>query len=104
MTDYEDDPMVYHHVSNGDSVPDCNVATLLNMGNTCFLNSVLYALRFTPTFLHNLHHLLVDLSWINSKLKENKTKTSSLGRNGSAVTGSSWRSASSKDLLSIGLC
>lgn len=101
MSEYPDDHD-YHHVTNGDITPCCKVATLFNMGNTCFLNSVLYTLRFAPTFLHNLHHLLVDLSLISTKLKENKTKTSSLGRNGSAVSGSSWRSASSKDLLSIG--
>lgn len=100
MDDYQEEQV--YHATNGDSMSDYNVATLLNMGNTCFLNSVLYALRFTPTFLHNLHHLLLDLNSINSKLKETKTKTSSLGRNGSAVSGSSWRSASSKDLLSIG--
>lgn len=37
------------------------VATLLNLGNTCFLNSVLYTLRFTPGFAHLLHHLANDL-------------------------------------------
>lgn len=37
------------------------VATLLNLGNTCFLNSVLYTLRFTPGFAHLLHHLASDL-------------------------------------------
>lgn len=38
------------------------VATLLNLGNTCFLNSVLYTLRFTPGFAHLLHHLAADLT------------------------------------------
>ena len=38
------------------------VATLLNLGNTCFLNSVLYTLRFTPGFAHLLHHLASDLN------------------------------------------
>ena len=38
-----------------------SVASLCNLGNTCFLNSVLYTLRFTPGFLHNLHHLTADL-------------------------------------------
>jgi len=37
------------------------VASLANLGNTCFLNSVLYTLRFTPGFLHSLHHLVCDL-------------------------------------------
>jgi len=37
------------------------VASLSNLGNTCFLNSVLYTLRFTPGFLHSLHHLVYDL-------------------------------------------
>ncbi|XP_066152155.1 ubiquitin carboxyl-terminal hydrolase 46 isoform X1 [Euwallacea fornicatus] len=94
----------YHEPTNSDFQPsgECNVAVLTNIGNTCFMNSVVYALRFTPTFLHHLHHLLADLSFVDSKLKEAKAKTSSLGRNGSAVSGSSWRSASSKDLLSIG--
>ena len=33
------------------------IASLANLGNTCFLNSVLYTLRFTPGFCHSLHHL-----------------------------------------------
>lgn len=37
------------------------VASLCNLGNTCFLNSVLYTLRFTPGFLHSLHHMVHDL-------------------------------------------
>lgn len=35
-----------------------DIATLCNIGNTCYLNSVLYTLRFAPNFLHNLHHLV----------------------------------------------
>lgn len=72
------------------------------MGNTCFLNSVLYTLRFAPTFLHNLHHLVGDLALVNSKLSQNKVKSSSLGRNITTITGPSSRSTSSKDLLSLG--
>ncbi|XP_050507044.1 ubiquitin carboxyl-terminal hydrolase 1 [Diabrotica virgifera virgifera] len=88
--------------SNGDAVQESPVATLSNMGNTCFLNSVLYTLRFAPTFLHNLHHLIGDLSLVSSKLNQNKAKTSSLGRNIGSITGPSSRSTSSKDLLSLG--
>lgn len=36
------------------------IATLCNIGNSCYLNSVLYTLRFAPNFLHNLHHLVVE--------------------------------------------
>lgn len=46
------------------------VASLANLGNTCFLNSVLYTLRFTPGFCHNLHHLHQDLA--NSDIKVEK--------------------------------
>lgn len=91
-----------HHRAAGDAIQDCPVATLSNMGNTCFLNSVLYTLRFAPTFLHNLHHLVGDLALVNSKLSQNKAKSSSLGRNIGAITGPSSRSTSSKDLLSLG--
>ncbi|CAH0554027.1 unnamed protein product [Brassicogethes aeneus] len=87
---------------NGEAAQESPVSTLSNMGNTCFLNSVLYTLRFAPTFLHNLHHLIGDLALINSRLSQNKGKTSSLGRNVSAITGPSSRSTSSKDLLSLG--
>lgn len=82
---------------------ECPVATLSNMGNTCFLNSVLYSLRFAPTFLHNLHHLVGDLAVVNSRVAQGRVKSASLGRNvGSIAAGASSRSTSSKDLLSLG--
>lgn len=85
--------------NNHDSLP---VATLSNMGNTCYLNSILYTLRFTPAFLHNLHHLVVDMTLMHSKVNQTKAKSSSLGRNISGISGTSNRSSSSKDLLSLG--
>ncbi|XP_018334903.1 ubiquitin carboxyl-terminal hydrolase 1 [Agrilus planipennis] len=88
--------------SSGDAVLECPVATLSNMGNTCFLNSVIYTLRFAPTFLHNLHHLIGDLALIDARYSHNKAKSSSLGRNITSSSGPSSRSTSSKDLLSLG--
>lgn len=91
------------------------VATLANLGNTCYLNSVLYALRFAPTFLHRLHHLVADLESAcagsgNSTQQQlllqqqRRLKSASLGRSvppGLAGVGGN-RSTSTRDLLAIG--
>jgi ubiquitin carboxyl-terminal hydrolase 1 len=55
-------PLRLEPSSNEKTPPLPPVATLLNLGNTCFLNSVLYTLRFTPGFAHLLHHLATDLT------------------------------------------
>lgn len=80
-----------------------SMASLCNIGNSCYMNSVIYTLRFAPYFLHNLHHLVEDMSQINSR-KENqiKAKSSSLGRNVGSLQGQNARSWSSKDLASLG--
>ncbi|KAL1140878.1 hypothetical protein AAG570_000806 [Ranatra chinensis] len=72
---------------------DCDspITAISNLGNTCFLNSVLYTLRFAPAFMHNLHHLALDL---RDYMSRHTLKCSSLGRGGK-----SW---SSKDLPSLG--
>lgn len=77
------------------------IATLSNLGNTCFLNSILYTLRFTPSFLHNLHHLVGDLAFAEQRLGQAKAKSSSLGRNFANLASSGSRSWSSKDLPSL---
>ncbi|XP_063705037.1 uncharacterized protein LOC134834338 [Culicoides brevitarsis] len=78
------------------------IATLCNIGNSCYLNSVVYTLRFAPLFLHKLHHLIEDMATIYIKLNPTKHKSSSLGRNVSLWQGHSGRSWSSKDLASLG--
>lgn len=78
------------------------IATLCNIGNSCYLNSVVYTLRFAPLFLHKLHHLIEDMATIYIKLNPTKHKSSSLGRNVSLWQGHCGRSWSSKDLASLG--
>ena len=54
------------------------VASLCNLGNTCFLNSVLYTLRFTPGFLHSLHHMIHDLGLNGSGGKSSNKRSNGL--------------------------
>ncbi|ALC47155.1 CG15817 [Drosophila busckii] len=89
---------------NGSSSASINHApamgTLCNIGNTCYLNSVVYTLRFAPHFLHNLHHLIHDLNVVQQTLmRQRNAKSASLGRNVSGnVQLEHARSWSSKDL------
>ncbi|KAI5646550.1 ubiquitin carboxyl-terminal hydrolase domain-containing protein [Phthorimaea operculella] len=92
-----------HHSDGQYSAPQkAPIATLSNLGNTCFLNSVLYTLRYAPRFLHNLHHLVSDLASVEQKLGSIRLKSSSLGRSASSLAAPGARSWSSKDLLSLG--
>lgn len=77
------------------------MATLCNIGNTCYLNSVVYTLRFAPQFVHNLHHLIVDLSNVQQNIVKHRAKSSSLGRNMNIAQMENARSWSSKDLASL---
>lgn len=79
-----------------------SIATLCNIGNSCYLNSVIYTLRFAPYFPHKLHHLVDDMRQVYQKIGQHKLKSSSLGRNVSGLQGQSGRSWSSKDLASLG--
>lgn len=78
-----------------------SIATLCNIGNSCYLNSVIYTLRFAPHFLHKLHHLVEDMRQVYMRISQHKVKSSSLGRNVSGVQNQNGRSWSSKDLVSL---
>lgn len=89
-------------VGNGSAINHApTMGTLCNIGNTCYLNSVVYTLRFAPQFLHNLHHLLSDLNALQQNIARARAKSSSLGRGISAVHMENARSWSSKDLASM---
>lgn len=89
-------------VGNGSAINHApTMGTLCNIGNTCYLNSVVYTLRFAPQFLHNLHHLLADLNALQQNIARARAKSSSLGRGISAVHMENARSWSSKDLASM---
>lgn len=80
-----------------------SMGSLCNIGNSCYMNSVIYTLRYTPLFLHNLHHLVSDFAQIfNQKENQQKMKSASLGRNVNGLQGANARSYSSKDLVSLG--
>lgn len=93
----------YSASSNGaKSVSSTNtsIASLCNLGNTCFLNSVLYTLRFTPGFLHNLHHLVNDLGLhgSNSNSSSNGKEKRNRGGNHTASSNSSNSNGSAADV------
>ncbi|KAH8278860.1 hypothetical protein KR018_010493 [Drosophila ironensis] len=76
-----------------------SMGTLCNIGNSCYLNSVVYTLRFAPHFLHNLHHLIHDITVVQqTEARKQRAKSASLGRNVSAAQLEHARSWSSKDL------
>ncbi|KAH8346526.1 hypothetical protein KR084_002374 [Drosophila pseudotakahashii] len=76
-----------------------SMGTLCNIGNSCYLNSVVYTLRFAPHFLHSLHHLIQDLNVVQQTIVRQQTaRSASLGRNVSAAQLEHGRSWSSKDL------
>lgn len=91
-----------YYTNNSTNNEHLTRASLCNLVNTCYLNSVLYTLRYAPGFLRKVHHLVTDLHQLNAILYQTKHKSSSLGRNIPSLTGSSSRSNSSKDLLSLG--
>lgn len=78
-----------------------SIATLCNIGNSCYLNSVIYTLRFAPHFLHKLHHLVEDMRQVHQRIGQHKLKSSSLGRNVGGLQNHNGRSWSSKDLVSL---
>lgn len=61
-------------VSSTTSSCHTSIASLCNLGNTCFLNSVVYTLRFTPGFLHHFHHFVSDLGLGNNTSGKEKRR------------------------------
>ena len=64
------------------------VASLCNLGNTCYMNSVLYTLRFTPGFLHSLHHMVHDLGLNGSGGKSSSKRSNGLAAQQGQTNGS----------------
>ncbi len=44
------------------------MGSLPNIGLSCYMNAVLYALRYTPTFLANFHHLYANILLLKQKI------------------------------------
>ena len=81
---------------NGSSSKSPSIASLCNLGNTCFLNSVLYTLRFTPGFIHNLHHMVNDLNPHQSNGRRGRVNGFV---NGSSDNGDSTEAELSQDVI-----
>lgn len=43
------------------------MGVLKNIDNSCYMNSILYILRMTPTFVHGIHHLLQNIDFVNDR-------------------------------------
>lgn len=54
------------------------LGSLVNIGNSCYMNASLYCLRFIPAFTHNLHHFCDNMLLI---FDENETNDRLLSEN-----------------------
>lgn len=50
--------------SNSQSEPFI-MGTLQNVDNSCYMNAILYILRMTPIFVHNIHHLTQNIQCLS---------------------------------------